>query len=134
MLALAILTPSSWALPAFLLSTSNQTQPTAPAAQTNLVTTPTIASFLSDTWTPSSYVPNVYTAQAVNKEGFLANTTEAIYDFLNDTWIYPVASTEGIYTTNERGYLTEFLNPNWSPATAVELERPAPDYKKHVMS
>jgi hypothetical protein len=134
LLALSLFIPSTWALPSLLLSTANQTQPTTPEPETSLVTTPTIASFLSDTWTPSSYVPNVYTAAVANKQGYVANTTENIADFINGTQpTSVVTSMEGIYDDPSTGYLTQFLDPNWTPSTVTELQS-TPDFKLHQMN
>ena len=59
-------------------------------AQTTLLTTPSMAAFLNDSWTPSTFVaPLASEATLLYEEHDLgnnttANSTYAIYDFLNN--------------------------------------------------
>ena len=41
---------------------------------------------------------------------------------------------EGIYDDPSVGYLTQFVDANWSPSTVTELEEPAPAFKLHQMN
>src|SRR5512137_1102831 len=72
-------------------------------AQTSLLTTPSMAAFLNDSWTPSTFVaPLASQATGVQRNMTRNNTTMnsssyAIYDFLKDNYTSP-AATSPVYT------------------------------------
>lgn len=141
LMALCSFVPLIWAAPAAPVLLEKPA-PLADPAQTSLITTPSMASFLNDSWVPSTFVPPTITALTPNKQGYLANTTYGAYDFLNDTWVAPSASSPIYYAqapkkdgtlayTGESIY--QFLQDNWTSSTPVEVIQTAP-YKKGVMS
>ena len=117
-------------------------------AQTALITTPSMAAFLNDSWTPTPFVaPLASQATGVLRNMTRNNTTQnastyAIYDFLNDNYTSP-APTSPIYTASAAGKdktiawtgesIYQFLNDAWTPSTPVETFEQSP-YKMHQMN
>ncbi|MDM7935057.1 MAG: hypothetical protein QUS08_06670 [Methanothrix sp.] len=129
------------AKPVLLDKPATQAEP----AETAMVMTPSLAAFLNDSWVPSSYNPDYFTAEASKKSfnGTILNTTYSFYDFLtNDTYKGPSA-TSPIYSavapnknnevvwTGESIY--QFLDPTWTPETPILVYRTG-EYTKHQMS
>ncbi|HSD56730.1 MAG TPA: hypothetical protein VLB04_01005 [Methanotrichaceae archaeon] len=125
LMALCGLMPSMWAQTqdpqqASSLSTpvglSSKAAPLADPAETALTTTPSIASFLSNSWVPPSALNEsvnaslnnttvldttaapVFTASAANKNGVVAWTGESRFQFLQDSWT-PDTPVDVIQTT-----------------------------------
>ncbi|MDD4161878.1 MAG: hypothetical protein PHW87_05290 [Methanothrix sp.] len=117
-------------------------------AETALLTTPSMAAFLNDSWTPSTFVaPLASQATAVQRNMTRNNTTlngstYAIYDFLKDNYTSPAASSP-IYTASAAGKdktvawtgesIYQFLNDAWTPSTPVETYEQSP-FKLHQMN
>ena len=117
-------------------------------AQTALITTPSMAAFLNDSWTPTPFVaPLASQTSGVLRNMTRNNTTQnastyAIYDFLNDNYTSP-APTSPIYTASAAGKdktiawtgesIYQFLNDAWTPSTPVETFEQSP-YKMHQMN
>jgi len=118
------------------------------AGDESLLTTPSIAAFLNDSWTPSTFVaPLASQATGVLKNMTRNNTTQesstyAIYDFLNDNYTSP-APASPIYTASAAGKdkkiawtgesIYQFLNDAWTPSTPVETYEQSP-FKMHEMN
>ncbi len=110
--------------------------PPAPfEAQTVLDTTPSMAAFLNDSWTPSAFVAPVEVATDKFGSGKLGNnTTEnstyAIYDFLNNSYAPPAAESP-IFTASAAGKdnkvawtgesIYQFLDDSWTPSTPIAI-------------
>jgi hypothetical protein len=117
-------------------------------AQSELITTPSMAAFLNDSWTPSSFAaPLASQATGVLKNMTRNNTTMnssnyAIYDFLKDNYTSSTP-TSPIYTASAAGKdktvawtgesIYQFLNDAWTPTTAVETYPQSP-FKQHQMN
>jgi hypothetical protein len=117
-------------------------------AETSLLTTPSIAAFLNDSWTPSSFVPPLASqAAGVLKNMTRNNTTQesstyAIYDFLDDNYTSP-APASPTYTASAAGKdktlawtgesIYQFLDDAWTPSTPVEVYEQSP-FKQHQMN
>lgn len=117
-------------------------------AETSLLTTPSMAAFLNDSWTPSSFVPPLASqATGVLKNMTRNNTTlesstYAIYDFLNDNYTSP-APASPTYTASAAGKdktvawtgesIYQFLDDAWTPSTPVEVYEQSP-FKQHQMN
>ncbi len=118
------------------------------AAEGSIYTTASIASFLNDSWTPSSYVaPIVSQAVAVQKQftrnnTTLNNSTNAIYEFLDDNYTSPAAESP-VYTAaaaDKNGVLAQagesiydFANDKWTPGAEVEAYEQT-SFKLHQMN
>jgi hypothetical protein len=141
MLALALVLPAIGALPSDIAPTSANASGTksagltrspegTPIDQSALATTPYIASFLSNTWMPNSFVPPVNYALAKNKNNYTANSTNNIYDFLGNSWA-PFTfepDTQVALAQNKYGYYAnstpsnyQFLQDSWTPGNAVNV-------------
>ncbi len=139
LLALSIFMPTIWAKNTGSLLV-NATAPQSTQAYTPVLTTPSVADFLNDSWVPSSFVPPTITAVAQNKKGYVANTTYSIYDFANDTYAPPETTTPNylaVAANNQKagtgsGDIYQVLNPNWTPATPTAVITTSP-YKMHQM-
>lgn len=107
---------------------------------TDMLMTPSMAAFLNDSWTPTSFVaPRPNDGVLFAKKSFANNTTSnatyAIYDFLNDTNVTPAAASP-IYTPATAGNsnkiawtgesIYQFLDDSWTPST------PVAEYKEGV--
>jgi hypothetical protein len=111
--------------------------------ETDLMLTSSMASFLNDSWAPSPYVADVYTALAAGKNGTVANSSNLIYDFLNGTW-NPSAPVPPVYTAVAPGKngtiawstenIYEFLRNDWTPQTPVVEYTSGAGYTRHQMS
>jgi hypothetical protein len=117
-------------------------------AQSELITTPSMAAFLNDSWMPSTFAaPLASQASGVLKNMTRNNTTMAssnyaIYDFLNDNYTSS-APQSPIYTAAAAGKdktlawtgesIYQFLNDAWTPTTPIETFQQAP-YKLHQMN
>jgi hypothetical protein len=117
-------------------------------AETSLLTTPSMAAFLNDSWTPSTFVaPLASQASGVLKNMTRNNTTlasseYAIYNFLNDNYTSsaPVSPT---YTASAAGKdktvawtgesIYQFLDDAWAPAAPIETYEQTP-FKQHQMN
>ena len=101
----------------------------------DMLTTPSMAAFLNDSWTPTSFVaPRPNDNVLFTKKSFSNNTTSnatyAIYDFLNDTNVTPAAASP-IYTPATAGQsnkiawtgesIYQFLDDAWTPSTPVAV-------------
>ncbi len=120
--------------------------PFVPETENSFATTPSMAAFLNDSWTPSAFVaPLANNAPVFTKGAFSNNTTNATYaayDFLNNTSV-PSSGTYPIYTaaapaednkiawTGESIY--QFLADNWTPSTPVAVYDQGV-YKLHQMN
>jgi hypothetical protein len=137
LIALLALVPLTYA--------QNNTDALVEPAQMTIDVTPSMAAFLSDDWIPPAYTPTVIYADAVNKKGYLANTTSSRDQFLNDSWV--PNSTASLQTTADTALavgkdgklkkteyaIMQFLDDNWTPGTPVYVVETAP-YKKGQMS
>jgi len=101
---------------------------------TDMLMTPSMAAFLNDSWTPTSFVAprpnNVIFTKGSFANNTTSNATYAIYDFLNGTDVTPAAASP-IYTpakaaqdnkiawTGESIY--QFLDDSWTPSTPVAV-------------
>jgi hypothetical protein len=117
-------------------------------AQTSLETTPSMAAFLNDSWTPSTFAaPLASQASGVQRNmtrnnTTLANSNYAIYDFLNDNYTSP-APASPVYTASAAGKdktvawtgesIFQFLNDAWTPSTPIETFPQSP-FKQHQMN
>lgn len=111
--------------------------------ETQPILTSTMASFLNDSWTPSPFVPDVFTADETNRQGFVANSSNLIYDFLNDSWtsssaLSPIFTAEAAGKNNTVAWsgesIYQFLQDNWTPDTAVLEYHTGEGYTRHQMS
>jgi hypothetical protein len=144
LVALCGFIPAIMAEPAAPVGLSKTLAPTASAAENSLLTTPSMAAFLNDSWTPSTYTPDVFNAVSSMKKwnGTLQNTSYAIANFANDNYTAP-AATSPIYTapaaakngqvawTGESIY--QFLDGAWTPSTPVAVIETGA-YTLHKMS
>jgi hypothetical protein len=144
MLALALVLPAIGALPSDIVPTSTNSANASgtkaagltrspegtPIDQSALATTPSIASFLSDTWMPNSFVPPVNYALAKNKNNYTANSTNNIYDFLGNNWApstfepdtqVALAQNKYGYYANSTPFNYQFLQDSWTPGSAVDV-------------
>jgi hypothetical protein len=117
-------------------------------ADTSVLTTPSMAAFINDSWTPSTFVaPLASQATGVQKNMTRNNTTlnsstYAIYDFLKDNYTAP-AATSPTYTASAAGKdktvawtgesIYQFLSDAWTPSTPVETYEQTP-FKQHEMN
>jgi hypothetical protein len=146
LVALGGLLPAIMALPSTVLKDEPAAMPEP--AETSLLTTPSMAAFLNDSWTPSTFVaPLASQATGVLKNMTRNNTTQesstyAIYDFLNDNYTSPApasptysASAAGkdktVAWTGESIY--QFLNNAWTPSAPVETYEQSP-FKLHQLN
>lgn len=152
-LALIALTALCWLLPAIVAEPASpvlidKVKSTPEAAETSVMTTASQAAFLNDSWAPSPFAaPLADEAGGVLKNmtrnnTTLANSTFSIYDFLNDSYTPPKA-TSPIYTatgaqkggeiawTGESIY--DFLSDSWTPSTTVEPYEQSP-FKQRQMN
>jgi hypothetical protein len=154
MLALALVLPAIGALPSDIAPTSANASGTHSAGltrspegthidQSALATTPSIASFLSDTWMPSSFVPPVNFALARNKNNYTTNSTNNIYDFLGTSWAPSnfEPDTQAALAQNKYGYYSnstpfnyQFLQDSWAPNNVVDVVIDNGPYTRHKMS
>jgi hypothetical protein len=120
----------------------------AEPADSALLTTPSMAAFLNDSWTPSTFVaPLASQAVGVQRNMTRNNTTQAssnyaIYDFLNDNYASSAASSP-IYTASAAGKdnkvawtgesIYQFLDDGWTPSAPVETYEQTP-FKQHQMN
>jgi hypothetical protein len=141
LVALGGLLPAVNAAPAKPVLLDNPAAMAEPA-QTALLTTPSMAAFLNDSWQPSTFVAPVITNENARKNVSVNNSTYAIYDFLNGT-NSASAATSPIYTATAAGKdktvawtgesIYQFLDPSWTPSKSVEIVRTGA-YKMHEMS
>jgi hypothetical protein len=143
LVALGGLLPSAVAAPAKTVGLSDKSAVLADPADTSLVTTASMADFLNDSWTPSSFVPPLAdSAKAALKNGTLKNSTYSAYDFLKGNYtaeapqspVYSASAQQKdgtVHWTGESIY--QFLDPNWTPSTAVEVVHEGL-YTQHQMS
>ncbi|MDD1750471.1 MAG: hypothetical protein LUO89_11430 [Methanothrix sp.] len=146
LVALGGLLPAIMALPSTVLN--DDLAAMAEPADSALLTTPSMAAFLNDSWTPSTFVaPLASQASGVLRNMTRNNTTlnsstYAIYDFLKDNYTSPAASSP-IYTASAAGKdktvawtgesIYQFLEDTWTPTTSVETYEQSP-YKQHQMN
>jgi hypothetical protein len=146
LVALGGLLPTVMALPSTVLKDDLAAMPEP--AQSELITTPSMAAFLNDSWTPSTFVaPLASQATGVLKNMTRNNTTMnssnyAIYDFLNDNYTSSTP-TSPVYTASAAGKdktvawtgesIYQFLNDAWTPSTPIETYPQSP-YKLHQMN
>ena len=124
----------------------------APFAMTDpemadMLTTPSMAAFLNDSWTPSPFIAPL-ASQVTSKQKNMtsnnttANSTYAIYDFLNGDVTAP-AATSPVFTASAAGKdrtvawtgesIYQFLEENWTPSTPIETFPQSP-FKMHQMN
>jgi hypothetical protein len=137
MLAIAVIMPAMCSL----VAPPNQTEALLDPLQTMLVTTPTMAAFMSDTWAPSPFLPEILTLSdtkgkptvldinKTNKSENITNTTYAIQDFLSDSWTPPaltptipysaISGKKGVTTPQSGLAIEQFLDDTWTPSTQV---------------
>jgi len=127
---------------------NEKTADEATPAENSLLTTPSIAAFANNSWTPSAFeAPLASQATAVQRNmtrnnTTLANSTYSIYDFLNDNYTSPAAESP-IYTASAAGKdrqiawtgesIYDFAKDDWTPGSAIETYEQSP-YKQHQMS
>jgi hypothetical protein len=118
-------------------------EPLMDPSQSNLTTTQSIASFLSNTWTPGKPEAPIFTASAANKKGYIENTSLLIFDFLNDDWkpgsyVPPVekaaAAFKGGNISQAGDFISQFWEDTWTPSWGVEAVTKEGPYTKHQMS
>jgi hypothetical protein len=117
------------------------------STQNTLDTTPSMAAFMNDSWTPSTFVAPVEVASDRFGSGKLGknvtqNSTYAIYDFLNNSYKAPAAESP-IYTASAAGKdnkvawtgesIYQFLADSWSPSIPIAVYNEGV-YTKHAMS
>jgi hypothetical protein len=144
LMALGGLLPAVMAAP---IGLSTQQAATATSAQYTLDTTPSMAAFMNDSWTPSTFVAPVEVASDRFGSGKLGknvtqNSTYAIYDFLNNSYVAPAAQSP-IYTAEAAGKdnkvawtgesIYQFLADSWTPSTPIAVYNEG-IYTKHQMS
>ena len=120
---------------------------TATPAQNFLETTPSMAAFLNDSWIPSTFVAPVEVASDKFMSGKLGNNTTqnstyAIYDFLNNSYVAPAAESP-IYSAAAAGKdnkvawtgesIYQFLSDSWTPSAPIAIYTQGV-YTKHQMS
>ena len=146
LVALGGLLPTVMALPSLVLKDNPAAMPEP--AETALITTPSMAAFLNDSWTPSSFAaPLASQASGVQRNMTRNNTTMnsstyAIYDFLNDNYTSSSPASP-IYTASAAGKdktiawtgesIYQFLNDAWTPSTPIETY-PQSTFKLHQMN
>ncbi len=145
LVALCGFVPAIMAEPAKPVGLSDKTATTASQPENALLTTPSMAAFLNDSYTPSTYTPDVFTAVSSQKQwnGTLKNTTYAIADFMKDNYTSP-APASPIYTAAAAGKdgkiawtgesIYQFLDGAWTPSTPVEVAPTGAGYTLHQMS
>ena len=146
LVALGGLLPSVMAAPAKPVLMDNLAAMPEPA-ETTLITTPSMAAFLNDSWTPSPFVSPLasqITSKQRNMTGnnTTANSTYAIYDFLNSDITAPSA-TSPVFTATAAGKdktiawtgesIYQFLENSWTPSTPIETFPQSP-FKLHQMN
>ncbi|MDQ1261013.1 MAG: hypothetical protein QG575_194 [Euryarchaeota archaeon] len=146
LVALGGLLPAVMALPSTVLKDELAAMPEP--AETSLMTTPSMAAFLNDSWTPSTFVaPLASQASGVQRNMTRNNTTldssnYEIYNFLNDNY-NSSAPKSPVYTASAAGKdktiawtgesIYQFLNDAWAPSTPVETYPQSP-FKLHQMN
>jgi hypothetical protein len=144
LVALGGLLPAVMAAPVLTDKLAAEPKP----ADTSVLTTPSMAAFINDSWTPSTFVaPLASQATGVQKNMTRNNTTlnsstYAIYDFLKDNYTAP-AATSPTYTASAAGKdktvawtgesIYQFLSDAWTPSTPVETYEQTP-FKQHEMN
>jgi len=144
LVALGGLLPAVMAAPVLTDKLASEPKP----ADTSVLTTPSMAAFINDSWTPSTFVaPLASQATGVQKNMTRNNTTlnsstYAIYDFLKDNYTAP-AATSPTYTASAAGKdktvawtgesIYQFLSDAWTPSTPVETYEQTP-FKQHQMN
>lgn len=108
------------------------------AGDASLLTTPSIAAFLNDSWAPTPFVAPTASSPLYTKKSpsnNTTNTTYAIYDFLkNETNTSTNASTNATLDayTVKGGSIYQFLKDNWTPSTPVEVIKSTPFTKGKI--
>ena len=144
LVALGGLLPAVMAAPVLTDKLASEPKP----ADTSVLTTPSMAAFINDSWTPSTFVaPLASQATGVQKNMTRNNTTlnsstYAIYDFLKDNYTAP-AATSPTYSASAAGKdktvawtgesIYQFLSNAWTPSTPVETYEQTP-FKQHQMN
>lgn len=144
LVALGGLLPAVMAAPVLTDKLASEPKP----ADSSVLTTPSMAAFINDSWTPSTFVaPLASQATGVQKNMTRNNTTlnsstYAIYDFLKDNYTAP-AATSPTYTASAAGKdktvawtgesIYQFLSDAWTPSTPVETYEQTP-FKQHQMN
>jgi hypothetical protein len=146
LMALGGLLPAAMGLPAAPVLLDKPAA-TATPAQNVLDTTPSMAAFLNDSWTPSAFVPPVEVATDRFMSGKLGNnstqnSTYSAYDFLNNSYATPAVQSP-IYTAAAAGKdnkvawtgesIYQFLSDSWTPSTPIAVYNQG-IYTKHQMS
>ncbi len=131
LMALGALLPSMWAQDetttlAAPKGLSDKTAPQAEEPENALLTTPSVASFLSNSWVPPSST-NASINTSLNN-----NTTSIIDTSAAPTYTAATANKDGVIAwTGESRF--QFLQDDWTPNTPIEVIHTAP-YTKHRMS
>lgn len=112
LMALCSLTPSIWAAKPLLLSSAGNTSSLVDPSQTTLTTTPSIASFLSNSWMPPSALNASVNNTSVN------NTT--------------TTTANNVVALAGESRL-QFLRDDWTPNTPVQVI-PTTPFKLHQMN
>jgi hypothetical protein len=112
-------------------------------AETEAILTSSMASFLNDSWTPSPYVADVFTAMGARRNGTLPSSSNMIYDFLGGSW-NPSAPVPPVYTAMAAGKdntvawsgesIYQFLANDWTPSTPVLEFQSGEGYTRHQMN
>jgi len=151
LVALGGMLPVTMAAPAAPRGLSSNPDAMPEPADSSVLTTASMAAFLNDSWTPSTFVaPLASEAVGVRRNMTRNNTTlassnYAIYDFLNDNYAapapasptYSAASTpkggkgDTVAWTGESIY--QFLNDAWTPAAPVETYEQS-SFKQHQLN
>ncbi len=143
MLALGGLMPAVMAEPAKAVGLSDKYAPLASPAESSLLTTPSMADFLNDSWTPSSFVASpAETNENKMKNVSVNDSNYAIYDFLNgnnvqSTPVSPIFTAAAATKNQEIAWTGEsiyqFLDPDWTPSVTAETF-PQTAFKMHQMN
>jgi len=144
LVALGGLLPAVMAAPVLKDTLAAEPKP----ADSSVLTTPSMAAFINDSWTPSTFsAPLASQATGVLKNMTRNNTTlnsstYAIYDFLKDNYTAP-AATSPTYSASAAGKdktvawtgesIYQFLSNAWTPSTPVETYEQTP-FKQHQMN
>ena len=93
------------------------------AGDESLLTTPSIAAFLNDSWAPTPFVAPLASAPLYAKKSFSNNTTNSTYailDFLQNDTNNATNTSLATYMI-EGGNIYQFLKDDWNPSTPVEV-------------
>ncbi len=110
--------------------------------ESEIVTTESMAAFLNDSWTPSTFMPINDTAIWPDKNKTLANSTADIYGVLKGDWTpskFEPPVDYAVWQNKDKqllasGYaIYDFLREDWTPGSPVPIVQTGL-YKLHQMN